>query len=145
MAECTFDQLLYALRVAVESANDGIRRRRVQQCARQDAADAGLHVEIPHGLDDEATLSPVVIPMRWFRDRRTPQITEFVIEFDCALRYRRLGGGSQLVADMSPRRAGWWCRPRLHRLRIALRAAEAWQPSVSLDGRIVPFPIEATR
>jgi hypothetical protein len=36
MAVCTFDQLLYALRVSVEAANESLRKRRAMQVAAGD-------------------------------------------------------------------------------------------------------------
>ena len=47
MAVCTFDQLLYALRVSVEAANEALRRRRAMHIEAGDTYDQALHVEIP--------------------------------------------------------------------------------------------------
>jgi len=146
MATCTFDQLLYALRMAVEAANDALRLRRAQQYATGDAGGHALHVHVPTDATDAAELESVVIPLRWFRDHRVPQVTEFIMEFDCRFRYRRVrGAASELVVDLSRPRKTWWRRPRLHRMRIAYRAADAWQPNVAIDGRRVDFPAAGMR
>jgi hypothetical protein len=137
MATCTFDQLLYALRVSVEAANEGLRRRRTLQYQKGDADGHALHVDVPCDAGPEAQLESVVIPLSWFRDPRVPLVTEFAVAFDCRLRYeRRRGGSDELVIDMRPPRARWFRRRRLHRLCISLRATNAWQPRVTLDGRV---------
>lgn len=47
MATCTLDQWLYALRIAVEAANESLRRRRAMQYAVGDASGQALHVDVP--------------------------------------------------------------------------------------------------
>lgn len=143
MATCTFDQLLFALRVSVEAANDALRHRRLAHYAADHAGSEALHVEVPRGPSDDAPLDAVVLPLRWFRDPRVPQVTELSVEFDCRLRYERgSDGAAALVIDLHPAPPRRW-RPRpLHRLRIGYRAADAWQPSVSLDGRPVDVPLQ---
>ena len=50
MATCTFDQLLYALRVSVEAANEGLQRRRAmhRQADDSDALRCSDHVVVTH-------------------------------------------------------------------------------------------------
>jgi hypothetical protein len=141
MATCTFEQLLFALRIGVETANDALRLRRARQLHAANAGGEALHVEIPRGAADDAPLDPVVIPLRWFRDWRVPQVTEFSVDFACRLQYERARGGApELVIDLHPPGNRWWRQPRTHHLRIAFRAADDWQPNVSLDGRAVGLP-----
>ncbi|MDR6640864.1 hypothetical protein J2X57_000058 [Luteibacter sp. 1214] len=138
MAECSFDQLLFALRVSVEAANDGLRRRRGLHYEHDRAGNEALHVDIPRGPRDDATLDPVVIPMSWFRDPRLPQVTELSVAFDCRLRYERVRGAADaLIIDMNPPPPRWFRRRPLHRMVIRFRAADAWRADVSLDGRPV--------
>jgi hypothetical protein len=142
MATCTFDQLLFALRVSVEAANEALRRRRLAHYAAGDAGGDALHVDVPRDAGADAPLESVVLPLRWFRDPRMPQITELSVEFDCRLRYERgSDGATALVVDLHPAPPRRWRRRPLHRLRIGYRAADAWQPSVSLDGRPVAVPL----
>ena len=142
MANCTFDQLLYALRVSVEAANEALQRRRAMQVEAGDTDAQALHVDLPRDARCDAPLVPVVIPLRAFRDPRTPQVTELSVAFDCRLRYQRDGNDAdELVIDMRPVRLRWFRRPKMHRMSICFRAVDAWQPSVVLDGRVVGFPI----
>jgi hypothetical protein len=143
MATCSFEQLLFALRIGVETANDALRRRRTRQLHAAHAGGEALHVQIPRGPAEDAALDPVVIPLRWFRDWRMPQVTEFAVEFECRLQYRKVRGAPpELVVDLHrPGRRRWWRQPRTHRMRIAFRAADGWQPKVSLDGRVASFPL----
>lgn len=143
MATCTFNQLLYALRVSVEAANESLHRRRLMQYAAGDAGGQALHVEVPRDSAFDAPLESVVIPLNWFRDPRVPLVTEFSVAFDCRLRYERGSSAATggLVIDMRPPRPSWFRRRPLHRMRIAFRASEAWQPNVSLDGRVVSLPM----
>lgn len=142
MASCTFDQLLFALRIGVETANDALRLRRAQQLHAANAGGEALHLQIPRGPAEDAALDPVVIPLRWFRDWRMPQVTEFAVEFECHLRYRKVRGAPpELVVDMHRPGRRWWRKPRTHHMRIAFRATDGWQPRVSLDGRVAVFPV----
>jgi hypothetical protein len=144
MSTCSFDQLLYALRTAVEAANDALRLQRDQQFSAGDASGQGLHVYVPADAHANAALESVVIPLRWFRDHRVPQVTEFSMEFECRLHYRHTRGArAELIVDLSRPRVPWWRRAPVHRMRIALHAADAWQPSVAINGRVVPFPTAA--
>ncbi|HEY4293982.1 hypothetical protein [Luteibacter sp.] len=142
MATCTFNQLLYALRVSVEAANEALQRRRVMQYEYGNTGGLGLHVDVPRDSAADAPLESVVIPLNWFRDPHVPQVTELSVEFDCRLRYER-GSGSTggLVIDMRPPRLTLFRRRPLHRLRIAFRAVDAWQTNVSIDGRVVDIPM----
>jgi hypothetical protein len=141
MASCTFDQLLYALRVSVEAANEGLQRRRAMHYEAGDTDALALHVELPRDASADAPLVPMVIPLRAFRDPRIPQVTELSVAFDCRLRYERgSDAADELVIDMRPARLRWFRRPRMHRICICFRAVDAWQPSVVLDGRVVGFP-----
>lgn len=144
VTDCTFDQLLFALRVSVEAANETLRRRRLAHYASGiDAGGDALHVDIPRDARPDAPLESVVIPLRWFRDPRMPQVTELSVEFDCRLRYERGGDGvTGLVVDMHPPRRAWWRRWPVHRIRIAYRAADAWEPSIAIDGRRVAIPLK---
>jgi hypothetical protein len=143
---CTFDQWLFALRIGVETANDALRLRRARQLHLANAGGENLHVEIPRGPADDAPLDPVVIPLRWFRDWRVPQVTEFSVEFECQLHYvKSRGAPAELVIDMRPPGKRWWRRQRSHHMRIAFRAADAWKPSISLDGRQAHAPLAEIR
>jgi len=142
MATCTFDQLLYALRVSVEAANEALRRRRLMQYALGDAGGQSLHVDVPRDSAFDAPLESVVIPLNWFRDPHVPLVTELSVEFDCRLRYERgSAGNGGLVIELSPPRRTWFRRRALHRMRVAFRASDAWQPDVSIDGRVVALPL----
>ena len=142
MAVCTFDQLLYALRVSVEAANEALRRRRAMHVDAGDTDAQALHVEIPRHAGPDAPLEPVVIPLRAFRDPRVPQVTELSVAFDCRLRYERGPlGVDELVIDMRPVRRVWFRRRRMHHMSISFRAADAWQPRIVLDDRVVNVPV----
>jgi len=142
MAVCTFDQLLYALRVSVEAANEALRRRRAMHVDAGDTDAQALHVEIPRDAGPDALLEPVVIPLRAFRDPRVPQVTELSVAFDCRLRYERGPlGVDELVIDMRPVRHVWFRRRRMHHMSISFRAADAWQPRIVLDDRVVSVPV----
>jgi hypothetical protein len=144
MAVCTFDQLLYALRVSVEAANESLRRRRAMQVAAGDSDGEALHVEIPRDASPDAPLEPVVIPLREFRDPRVPQVAELSVSFDCRLRYeRRPSGVEELVIDMGPARRRWFRRVRTHHMCISFLARDAWQPRIVLDDRVVSAPVAA--
>jgi hypothetical protein len=146
MATCTFDQLLYALRVSVEAANEGLQRRRAMHRQLDDGEAQALHVDIPRDASGDAPLVPVVIPLRAFRDPRVPLVTELSVTFDCRLRYERGGNGvDELLIDMRPPGLRWFLRPKMHRICICFRAVDAWQPSVALDGRVVSLPRAAVR
>ncbi|URL57028.1 hypothetical protein IM816_10165 [Luteibacter flocculans] len=141
MATCTLDQWLYALRIAVEAANESLRRRRAMQYAVGDASGQALHVDVPRDASADSPLDSVVIPLRWFRDPHVPQVTELSVEFSCRLRYERgRGGEGGLIIDLHPPRPTWFRRRSLHRMRIAFRAADAWEPSVSIDERVALIP-----
>lgn len=141
MATCTLDQWLYALRIAVEAANESLRRRRAMQYAVVDASGQSLHVDVPRDASVDSPLDSVVIPLRWFRDPHVPQVTELSVEFSCRLRYERGRGGSGgLIIDLHPPRPTWFRRRSLHRMRIAFRAADAWEPSVSIDESVALIP-----
>lgn len=141
MATCTLDQWLYALRIAVEAANESLRRRRAMQYAAGDASGQALHVDVPRDTSADSPLDSVVIPLRWFRDPHVPQVTELSVEFSCRLRYERGRGESGgLIIDLHPPRPTWFRRRSLHRMRIAFRAADAWEPSVSIDERVALIP-----
>jgi hypothetical protein len=136
MATCTFDQLLYTLRVSVEATNEALRRRRAMHYEQGEAGGLALRVDVPRAARDDAPLDPVVIPLNWFRDPRIPQVTELSVAFDCRLRYERVQGGTEaLVVDLHPPRRTWFRRRPLHRMVISFRAAESWRAHVSLDGR----------
>jgi hypothetical protein len=142
MAVCTFDQLLYALRVSVEAANEALRRRRAMHVDAGDTDARALHVEIPRDAGPDAPLEPVVIPLRAFRDPRVPQVTELSVAFDCRLRYERGPlGVDELVIDMRPVRRVWFRRRRMHHMSISFRAADSWQPRIVLDDRVVNVPV----
>jgi len=144
MAVCTFDQLLYALRVSVEAANEALRRRRALHVEAGDTDDQALHVEIPRDPGPDAPLEPVVIPLRAFRDPRVPQVTELTVAFDCQLRYERGPFGvDELVIDMRPPKRSWFRKKRVHHMSISFRSTDAWQPRIVLDGRVVHVPAEA--
>jgi hypothetical protein len=144
VAVCTFDQLLYALRVSVEAANEALRRRRSMHLEAGDTDAQALHVEIPRDPGPDAPLEPVVIPLRAFRDPRVPLVTELSVAFDCRLRYERGPlGVDELVIDMRPVRRVWFRRPRVHHMRISFRAVDAWQPRIVLDDRVVSVPLVA--
>lgn len=146
MATCTFDQLLYALRVSVEAANEGLQRRRAMHRQGDDSDARALHVDIPRDASPDAPLVPVVIPLRAFRDPRVPLVTELSMAFDCRLRYERGGhDADELVIDMRPARWRWFRRPKMHRMCICFRAVDAWQPSVAVDGRMVNLPMAGVR
>lgn len=146
MATCTFDQLLYALRVSVEAANEGLQRRRAMHRQADDSDAQALHVDLPRDASPDAPLVPVVIPLRAFRDPRMPLVTELSVAFDCRLRYERGGNGAdELLIDMRPPRLRWFRRPKMHRICICFRAVDAWQPSVVLDGRTVSLPKAAVQ
>ena len=141
MAVCTFDQLLYALRVSVEAANESLRRRRAACVAAGDTGVQDLHVEIPRDAGPDAPLEAVVIPLREFRDPRVPQVTELSVSFDCRLRYERGPFGvDELVIDMRPPRRVWFRRARMHHMSISFLARDAWQPRIVLDDRVVSVP-----
>jgi hypothetical protein len=142
MAVCTFDQLLYALRVSVEAANEALRRRRAMHVDAGDTDAEALHVEIPRDAGPDAPLEPVVIPLRAFRDPRVPQVTELSVAFDCRLRYERGPGGvDELVIDMRPVRRVWFRKARVHHMSICFLARDKWQPRIVLDGRAVSVPV----
>jgi hypothetical protein len=142
MAVCTFDQLLYALRVSVEAANESLRRRRAMHVDAGDTDAQALHVEIPRDAGPDAPLEPVVIPLRAFRDARVPQVTELSVPFDCRLRYERGPSGvDELVIDMRPVRKRWFSRARMHHMRISFLARDAWQPRIVLNDRVVQVPV----
>jgi len=142
MAVCTFDQLLYALRVSVEAANEALRRRRAMHVDAGDTDAQALHVEIPRDAGPDAPLEPVVIPLRAFRDPRVPQVTELSVAFDCRLRYERGPlGVDELVIDMRPVRRVWFRRARVHHMSISFLARDAWQPRIVLDDRVVNVPV----
>lgn len=142
MANCTFDQLLYALRVSVEAANEALQQRRAKHYQAGDTDAQALHVDLPFNASPDAPLVPVVIPLRAFRDPRVPQVTELSVAFDCRLRYERSGNDAdELVIDMRPPRWFWFRRAKMHRLCISFRAVDAWRPKVVLDGRVVGFPM----
>lgn len=142
MATCTFNQLLYALRVSVEAANEALRRRRLMQYAVSNAGGEALHVDLPRDSAFDAPLESVVIPLNWFRDPHVPLVTEFSVEFDCRLRYERGSAGTGgLVIDLLPARRTWFRKRAAHRMRVAFRASDAWQPDISIDGRVVALPM----
>jgi hypothetical protein len=142
MATCTFNQLLYALRVSVEAANEALRRRRLMQYAVSNAGGEALHVDVPRDSAFDAPLESVVIPLNWFRDPHVPLVTELSVEFDCRLRYERGSAGiGGLVIDLLPARRTWFRKRVAHRMRVAFRASDAWQPDISIDGRIVALPM----
>jgi hypothetical protein len=141
MATCTFNQLLYALRVSVETANEALHRRRLGHYEAAQAGGQALHVEVPRDSAFDAPLESVVIPLNWFRDPRVPQVTELSVEFGCRLRYERGSAGTGgLVIDLRPPKPSWFRRRPLHRMRVVFRATDAWQPTVSIDGRVVDLP-----
>jgi hypothetical protein len=141
MATCTFDQLLYALRVSVEAANEAMLRRRAMQYEAGDTSAQALHVDVPRNASPDAPLEAVVIPLRLFRDPRVPLVTELSVEFDCRLRYERAGDGAGgLVIDLRPPRLTWFRRRPLHRMCISFRSVDAWQPRIAIDGRAVTLP-----
>ena len=141
MAVCTFDQLLYALRVSVEAANESLRRRRAACVAAGETGVQDLHVEIPRDAGPDAPLEAVAIPLREFRDPRVPQVTELSVSFDCRLRYERGPFGvDELVIDMRPARRVWFRRGRMHHMSISFLARDAWQPRIVLDDRVVSVP-----
>lgn len=144
MAVCTFDQLLYALRISAEAANESLRQRRAMQTAEGDSDSQALHVQIPRDPAPDAPLEPVVIPLRAFRDPRIPQVTELSVSFDCRLRYERGPGGvDELVIDMRPVRRVWFRRLRMHHMSISFRARDQWVPRIVLDDRVVSVPFAA--
>lgn len=146
MATCTFDQLLYALRVSVEAANEALLRRRAMQYETGDASGQALHVDVPRDARPDAPLEAVVIPLRQFRDARMPLVTELSVEFDCRLRYERSRDGTGgLVIDMHPPRRTWFRRRPLNRMSISFRATEAWRPRIAIDGRAVNLPAMGAR
>lgn len=142
MATCALDTLLYALRLAVEAANESLGARRDAIRAGDAAEDRALRVDVPTHPSPDAPLESVVIPMAMFRDRGQPHVSLMSLEFDCLLRYRRLrrGDPAELVVELGRRRRRWFSRDRVHRLRITYRAVDAWRPRVELDGRVVAFP-----
>jgi hypothetical protein len=144
MAVCTFDQLLYALRVSVEAANESLRKRRAMLVAAGDTEAQALHVEIPRDASPDAPLEAVVIPLREFRDPRVPQVAELSVSFDCRLRYERGPFGvDELVIDMRPVQRRWFRRVRMHHMSISFLARDAWQPRIVLDDRVVSVPVAA--
>ena len=68
MATCTFDQLLFALRVSVEAANEALRRRRLAHYTAGDASGDALHVDVPRDARLDAPLESVVLPL-YYNDR----------------------------------------------------------------------------
>jgi hypothetical protein len=145
MAVCTFDQLLYTLRVSVEAANEALRGRRAASVDAGDTDAQALHVQVPRDPGPSAPLEPVVIPLRAFRDPRVPQVTELSVAFDCRLRYERGPGGvDELVIDMRPVRRVWFRRrPRMHHMSISFHARDQWVPRIVLDDRVVSVPVAA--
>lgn len=141
MATCTFNQLLYALRVSVEAANEALHRRRLMQYEAATAGGQALHVDVPRDSASDAPLESVVIPLNWFRDPSVPLVTELSLEFGCRLRYERGSAGTGgLVIELRPAAPTWFRRSPVHRMRIVFRAANAWEPSVAIDGRVVNLP-----
>ncbi|UPG85330.1 hypothetical protein L2Y94_18805 [Luteibacter aegosomatis] len=142
MAACALDALLYALRHAVEAANESLRARRDAIRAGDAAEGHALRVDVPADPSPDAPLESVVIPMAMFRDRGQPHVSLMSLEFDCLLRYRRprRGDPAELIVELGRRRRRWFSRERAHRLRITYRAVDAWRPRVELDGRVVAFP-----
>lgn len=138
MAVCTFDQLLYALRVSAEAANESLRQRRAMHLADGDSDSQALQVQVPRDPSLNAPLEPVVIPLRAFRDPRVPQVTELSVAFDCRLRYERGPDGvEELMIDMRPARRVWFWRVRMHHMSISFRARDQWVPRIVLDDRVV--------
>lgn len=140
MASCGFDTLLYGLREAVCAAAESLEARR--QALRHDDETHALHAWVPVSPEADAALEPVVIPLRMFRDKRRPHIAVMSIEFEGRFLLRQERGSSKprLVIEIGKRRFRWLSRAGMHHVRIAYRSADAWQPCVEVDGRVVDLP-----
>ncbi|MDQ0010991.1 hypothetical protein J2T07_003197 [Luteibacter jiangsuensis] len=140
MASCGFDTLLYGLREAVCAADESLGARR--QALRRDDEKHALHAWVPVSPAADAELEPVVIPLRMFRDNRRPHISVMSIEFEGRFLLRRERGVSKprLVIEIGKPRFRWFSRGGMHHVRISYRSADAWQPCVEVDGKVVDLP-----
>ena len=127
MSEYSFDALLLAIQVAVQDAQESLRRQHEQAMKACFGSTEVKQVEL--AAEGEPS-NPVVIPLWKFRQQRPMKLNKFLLELGCEVYLRK---DSRVVIRVVRSRPPSRCA---HRIQIEFDGAESTPGKVLLDGAL---------